>query len=353
MFIDKIFIKDFRLFKELSLDLNKKNLLISGLNGSGKTSFLESINILIKKRSPRAKDLSDCINHEKKSFVLGLQAKSKESNLVIKAKKERKKRVSITAKLGNSTAPKLAIPIIQFIEAKDLRMIEGESELRRNFFLSSLFHVEHSQEKTFKEYRKVLNQRNIALKKKVSDRELKVWNNSLIEIGTHISDFQLLFFNKVFREALEGNERTHEKELLNQLKVKLFNGWEEGVEFSKAVKDSYEKDRVLGYTSVGPHRLDLNFSIGRNAAKSVLSRGEQKLLILLMFFKLNTSLIKKNSSGVIYLLDDITSELDKKNLKVAVLEAIKLEAQLFITTIEDKSPGVFDSLKDKFTQLKL
>ena len=353
MFIDKIFIKDFRLFQELSLELHKKNLLISGFNGSGKTSFLEAINVAIKKKSPRTKDLLDCISHEKKSFILGIQAKSKEGSLVIKAKKERNKRVSIKAILGKSVAPKSSIPIIQFIEAKDLRMIEGETELRRNFFLSAMFHVEHNQERAFKEYKKALNQRNTALKKKVSNKELKIWDDVLIETGTHISHQQHVFFNEVFKGAIESRERTHEKDLLNKLKVALLKGWEEEVEFSEAIRCSYEKDRMLGYTSAGPHRIDLNFSIDKKTAKSVLSRGEQKLLILLMFFKLNKALIKKNVSGILYLLDDITSELDKKNLEVAVNEALKLDAQLFITMIEDKNSESFNRFKDKFTQLNL
>ena len=51
MSIARVFIKNFRLFRELDLDLNKNNLLIIGPNGSGKTSVLEAINLLISKNS--------------------------------------------------------------------------------------------------------------------------------------------------------------------------------------------------------------------------------------------------------------------------------------------------------------
>ena len=61
MSIARLFIKNFRLFKELDLDLKKENLLITGPNGSGKTSVLEAINLLISRKSVRTRDLKECI----------------------------------------------------------------------------------------------------------------------------------------------------------------------------------------------------------------------------------------------------------------------------------------------------
>ena len=134
MSIGRVFIKNFRLFRELDLDLNKENLLITGPNGSGKTSVLEAINLLISRKSIRTRDLKECINDGSEGFSLGLEIKNKDEVLTIKAAKQTNKRITIETKVGNTTATKENLPIVQFIQAKDLRMIEGETEIRRDFF---------------------------------------------------------------------------------------------------------------------------------------------------------------------------------------------------------------------------
>ena len=81
MSIARVFIKNFRLFRELDLDLNKENLLIIGPNGSGKTSVLEAINLLISRKSIRTRDLKECINDDSEGFSLGVEIKNKHIDL--------------------------------------------------------------------------------------------------------------------------------------------------------------------------------------------------------------------------------------------------------------------------------
>ena len=181
MSIARVFIKNFRLFRELDLDLNKENLLIIGSNGSGKTSVLEAINLLISRKSIRTRDVKECINDDSEGFSLGLEIKNKDEVLTIKAAKQTNKRITIETKVGNTTATKENLPIVQFIQAKDLRMIEGETEIRRDFFNKTMFHVEHSSESDYKNYKKAVSQKNILLKRKASEGELKVCNEALGE----------------------------------------------------------------------------------------------------------------------------------------------------------------------------
>ena len=355
MSIARLFIKNFRLFKTLDLDLNKKDLLIIGPNGSGKTSILEAINLLISRKSIRTRDLKECIKEGSEGFSLGLEIKNEDEVLTIKAAKQVNKRVSIKTKLGNIPANKSNLPIIQFIQAKDLRMIEGETELRRDFFNKTMFHVEHSSKNDFKNYKKALNQRNISLKRKISERELKAWNEVLVETGSILAEKQKSFFENVFKNSMEEKRKNGvaKEAFLNHIKVAFNRGWPEGLSFSEALMESGEKDRALGYTSIGPHRLDFKYSINNKLAKSFLSRGQQKLLIILSFFRFNDILMAKNTAGVVYLIDDITSELDQENLAIVLEQAVELRAQLLITAIKGKSLSNMTPFLDKFRQLIL
>ena len=355
MSIARVFIKNFRLFKKLDLDLNKENLLIIGRNASGKTSVLEAINLLITRKSIRTRDLKECINDDSEGFSLGIEIKNKQEVLTIKAAKQANKRITIKAEAGNASATKENLPIVQFIQAKDLRMIEGETELRRDFFNKTMFHVEHSSEIDYKNYKKALSQRNISLKRKVSKGELKVWNEALIDTGNILAEKQKSFFKGIFKKSLEekGEKIETEDVFLNQIKVVFKKGWPDRISLKRALVESTEKDRALGYTSVGPHRLDFNYLINNKLAKSFLSRGQQKLLIILGFFKFNDMLSPKSKSGIVYVIDDITSELDQENLSRVLEQAIGLKAQLLITAIRGKSLSNMTPFLDKFRQLNL
>ena len=355
MSIARVFIKNFRLFRELDLDLNKENLLITGPNGSGKTSVLEAINLLISRKSIRTRDLKECINDDSDGFSLGLEIKNKDEVLTIKAAKQTNKRITIETKVGNISATKENLPIVQFIQAKDLRMIEGETEIRRDFFNKTMFHVEHSSESDYKNYKKALSQRNILLKRKASEGELKVWNEALMDTGNILAEKQKSFFERVFKKSLEQKREKREAQeaFLNQIKVGFKRGWPETISLKKALVESAEKDRALGYTSIGPHRLDFKYLINNRLAKSFLSRGQQKLLIILSFFKFNDILTTKNKSGIVYLIDDITSELDQENLAMVLEQAIELKAQLLITAIRGKSLSNMTPFLDKFRQIIL
>ena len=235
MSIARVFIKNFRLFRELDLNLNKENLLITGPNGSGKTSVLEAINLLISRKSIRTRNLKECINEDSKGFSLGLEIKNKNEILTIKAAKQANKRITIKTKAGNTAATKESLPIVQFIQAKDLRIIEGETELRRDFFNKTMFHVEHSSESDYKNYKKALSQRNISLKRKAPEGELKVWNEALIDTGNILAEKQKSFFERIFKKTLEEKRKNKEaqEEFLSQIKVVFKKGWPDSISLKK------------------------------------------------------------------------------------------------------------------------
>lgn len=214
MSIDKVFLKNFRPFSDLKVDLSNKNLLLTGANGTGKTSVLEAINVLITGKSFKTRDLKDCIKEKSKGFLVDLEITRDKSIFKIRAEKELNKRITRKAKAGNYSVTKKDLPVVQFIQAKDLRMIEGETELRRDFFNKAMFHVEPKADDEYRLYKKTLSQRNMALKKKASEKELKIWNKALIEIGNMLEETQKRFFVNFFENTLE-NRRVKKKEILN------------------------------------------------------------------------------------------------------------------------------------------
>ena len=68
MAIRQLSLTDFRNLHSATLDFNPHFNLISGDNGSGKTSLLEAIYVLCRAHSFRTHQLKQCINHDKNGF---------------------------------------------------------------------------------------------------------------------------------------------------------------------------------------------------------------------------------------------------------------------------------------------
>lgn len=80
-----------------------------------------------------------------------------------------------------------------------------------------------------------------------------------------------------------------------------------------------EKDKLLGFTSVGPHRHDILFDFNGSPALSVASRGEVRTVVLALKF-LEVDIIESiTGKKPVVLLDDLFSELDheRQNYLVA------------------------------------
>ena len=351
MFLRQIYLKHFRLFDELNLNLSKKTVL-SGANGSGKTTVLEAVNILLEGSSHRTKDNSECITEGKGGFKLGLKGELGSKTIILKATKTLNSRIAFERKKGVLDIEKKDLPVAINILASQLRMIEGEPELRRDFFNKTMFHVEHGSKKAYQEYHKALVQRNRALKGRLPEKELSIWTERLKQTGAILNENHNSFFYKLSKSLTYSfKEKNLEKKLpfLKDIEINFYPGWSREKELESLLHENLNKDRAIGFTSSGPHRFDLNIRIRKKMAKSILSRGQQKLLILLIFLNTESLIIKENKGGTIFLIDDIASEMDKFNLEKVLEEIALMKSQTILTTIiENRS----DILR-KFKQINL
>ena len=355
MALSQIYLKNFRLFDELNLKLSQKTLL-SGTNGSGKTTILEALNVLLDGNSHRTKDSSECITEGKGGFKLGLKGGLDSKSLVIKATKTINTRISFERKKGALKGKIKDLPIAINILASHLRMIEGEPELRRDFFNKTMFHVEHGSKKAYQEYQKALVQRNRALKGKLPGKELSIWTEKLKQAGIILNESNISFFYKLKKSLFDSfKEKDLEERLpfLKDIEINFFQGWNREKELESLLHENLHKDKAIGFTSGGPHRFDLIIGIRKKSAKSVLSRGQQKLLILLIFLNTEDLILKENEGGILFLIDDIASEMDKLNLEKVLEEISLIQSQAILTTIRENIIDNRDDILSKFKQINL
>lgn len=336
--LKKINLNNFRSFDNLTKTLGTKNLIL-GKNGAGKSSLLEAIFFLFKSKSFRTSSLNSLINFDSPNLLAeGLFNDSKIS--IYKEKGGRLKNLS-----ASPENEKTILPMV--INNFSLNLLEAPKENRRSFVDYLLFHVEQDYKKKYSYFKKALAQRNRALKKG-SLNEVKSWTNVFVDSSLLITKSKLnliTFFIENFGSFLTSIDLPESlKKKYEAVTINYYQGWEENL--LEELREVYSKDKIRGYSSLGPQTSDLSIKINSQDSGNILSRGEQKVLILLIYLFFINNKYESNIDEFILLVDDLPSELDDINLEIALKALRKTKYQLFITSLEKIEKYEFDCVID-------
>ena len=356
MTLQRLHLKNFRLFQDKTFTFSDGINLILGENGSGKTTVLESLNVLLTGNSFRAKETKECIHSDKEFYKISAKGSINAQNLTLVVENSHNKKLFSKRLLGEISVKKEDIYFMQVVLAKNLKMIDGDPEIRRDFFNDLMFHVKPEIKKLHNAYQKALKQRNKSLKRKLSSSEISLWSNELSTLGLKLSLEQYNFF-KVFKEhtlkSIEKNISNGSFDYLDKLSVTFSKGWERSKKLEESLLESLERDMALGYTSKGPHRMDFTFTVGNKKASSNLSRGQIKILILLVFLSSIKLLKDLIDTEILLVIDDLGSELDLSNLTSIVMKILESENQIILTGIEGEEMHKSFKKMTNFTQINI
>jgi len=106
----------------------------------------------------------------------------------------------------------------------------------------------------------------------------------------------------------------------------------ENRDFKTALLTSLPKDRILQYTTIGPHKDDLEFKINQLSLKKFASQGQQKSYLLSLKLAQYQYIKDKKHIKPLLLLDDVYDKLDETRFN-KLIELVKGEefGQVFIT----------------------
>ena len=228
-----------------------------------------------------------------------------------------------------------------------LNLLEAPKENRRSFIDYLMFHVEHDYKTNHLKFKKALAQRNRALKKS-SSSELKSWTKIFIDLSQKLTKLKLEFIDS-FLESFPTFVDTLSipkglKDKFKSISITYDKGWKDNL--LTELRESFVKDQARGFTSLGPQTSDLSVKINKQDSGNILSRGEQKLLILLIYLFFIKTYNDLRPNKTIFLLDDLPSELDEKNLDLALNLLQSADCQLFITSLENLEKYEFDFVID-------
>lgn len=327
-------VNQLRNLSPLSIEPGASFNLIYGQNGSGKTSILEAIYFLSLGRSFRTNLATHLIHYQAETLTVWGVAED-EDGISIATGIEKKRQGKTRIKMGNEMSASVAdlarsLPL-QLINPDSYRLLNEGPRQRREFLDWGLFHVEHSFFPLWQRFQRVLKQRNASLQQNLSSNQVKAWDGELVNVAKEISALRREFIKKLTPVVFSVlKDLIH----LEDLTLTYYQGWSEEKGLDAILDQNFQRDSSLRYTQYGPQRADLRIKINQHPVQDILSRGEQKLLVIALRLAQGILLRQITAKKCLYLLDDLAAELDPERRQCIMRVLSDLEAQVFITAVE-------------------
>jgi DNA replication and repair protein RecF len=311
--------------------------LFYGANGSGKTSVLEAIHLLATGKSFRTQKVKAIIGDKQASFSLYGEVNDSRVPMGITRQLDGVRKIKVAGESVTSAAELATLLPLQLIEPHSFKLLEGSPQERRQFLDWGVFHVEHGFINAWKKFRRALNQRNIILKSPNTDINssiLNAWNEQLIQASDQVDQYRASYIKRLLPLV---NEILATFESLPELTISYYRGWDKDIAFEEILKGGIARDIEQGYTLMGPQRADIKVRCNRMNITERFSRGQLKLVVISMKLAQGVLLSKEANRNCVYLLDDLSAELDKDHRKALCVLLESLKCQVFATGVSRES----------------
>lgn len=309
--LEKIVISDFRNIQLQELDFSPNVNCISGNNGEGKTNLLDAIYYLSMTKSAFATSDKFSFRHGADEFSLSGTYRMESglsSRFAMKMTSKGEKKVRRDDKAYGKVSEHVGILPIVMVSPSDISMVSESGEERRRFVNSVLSQMDREYMSSLQQYNRLLLQRNRMLKEHDHDRSLlEIIDMRMAACAEPVHQARRNFIDELrpivadyYRDISGGTELVdiiYESELSK-------------ASLDMILQSSYEKDRILKYTSSGVQRDDFIFVMNGHPIRRCGSQGQQKSFLVALKFAQYEIMKRKYGFAPMLLLDDVFDKLD-------------------------------------------
>jgi len=336
MYLTELKLANFRNFETADIMPGRHINLICGKNGSGKTSLLESIYCLGFGRSFRPGSVRQLIQHEAQAYTIFARVNDGETPHQVGFKRDIQGEVELRIdRVSEKRFAALArlVPV-QLMTPESIELVLGGPKVRRQFVDWGVFHVEHNFYNDWVSFSRVLKQRNSLLKQRKRSEEMSYWDGQLALLGERIQAYRADYLEGFLSRLAEQCQAFLPQ---YEFRFELKSGWEQGLSLAEAIQKHSEQDWRYGHSTVGPHKADLKMYANGEDIRVLLSRGQLKLLVAALKLVQGQYLESTTARQCVYLVDDITAELDVHSQQLFCDALSASNSQVFVTAIEPES----------------
>jgi len=324
--IRKLRLVSFRAYDEVELEFDAEFNRIIGANGVGKTSLLEATAHLGFGNSPWSGRNSDVIKKGEQFAIIHGNGKARQQDVKIRIKRGTRKEVYLADKRLPKLSELLGIFPITAVGPQEIELVKGSPTVRRRMLDSALCQVDTVYTDALSKYKKILAERNFALKGVKSGSLagghvlIDTLDEALAPEAGTIMESRMRFINDLSKHGAEiYKEMTAGKggELSLQYKPTIGadgkGAGEISEDFYKKIAARRKRDLDSGDTILGPHRDDLLFIKGKEEMARFGSWGQARASSLAALLGASKILHSGTNSPVSLILDDCFAELDPDN----------------------------------------
>lgn len=336
MFLREISILNYKNIREATLRFSDKLNCFVGLNGQGKTNILDAIYYLSFTKSAYNTIDSQNITHDAEMALIqgryDFDNATEDTSEVISCgiKRGVKKQFRRGKKDYQRLIDHIGLIPLVMVSPQDSELISEGSEERRRFIDGVISQYDKQYLEHLTQYNALLKQRNALLKQyedypqnapaelfEVIEMQMVVHATYIFEQRTDFIQRFVPAFQEVY-SAISGNSEQVSLHYTSQLQDR---------DLAEAFTHTRQRDLIVGWTTQGIHKDELDMRLGEYPLKRVGSQGQQKSYLLAM--KLGQAIFLGKP---ILLLDDIFDKLDSERVeRIIRLVSSERFGQIFIT----------------------
>ena len=346
MLVTRLQLRDFRNYRQATLELPRGLSVVAGANGAGKTNLLEAIYFGCSGRSPRTSNERELVRRGAPVARVVVDARDEEAaadhRLEVGLEPGEAKRLRTDGRTVDSLVALLARPLVSIFLPERLELVKGGPAARRGHLDQLVAALWPARADTRGAYARALTQRNALLARiragVAGPAALDAWDAELTRLGIRLMQDR--------REAVEGLIAPFVG-LAGRLglpgRAELRYRPRSAAADAEGLAMELEKRRTAdlerGFTAHGPHRDELQLTLEGLSLRAYGSQGQQRTALLALLFAERELLAARRGQPPLMLLDDVMSELDaeRRNLLVSLLRS---GGQAVVTSTEaDHVPG--------------
>lgn len=355
MILKKLSIVNYKNIEQTELEFSSEINCFFGNNGMGKTNLLDAIYYLSFSKSSNNMLDSQVINNLQEMCVLeGIyDYEGREEDIFCCLRRRQRKQFKRNKKEYEKLSEHIGLLPVVMVSPADSELIRGGSEERRKFVDMIISQQDNQYLHALIQYNKALLQRNTLLKAQNSDdslyeiieMQLDMYARVIADKRRQLLDDFIPIFNKYYQTICRTSE---EVGLVYKSQI-------EEDSLADLLVLSRQKDRYLGYTSVGVHKDDLEMTLGGYLIRRVGSQGQNKTFLIALKLAQFMFLKEKGKTSPILLLDDIFDKLDADRVEQIIsLAAGDQFGQIFITDTNRKYlDAILDNMDHNYSLFKV
>lgn len=344
MVIRSVTITHLRSHASTHLECAPEVTILSGPNGSGKTSLLEAVSLCSMGRTfVPVPDLS-LIQHGHDACMASVESMSDHDvayRASVQLQHGTRKKISTTHG-SNLTARDLIgeLPVVALSPDHKGITFGGPAE-RRAFIDAVMAQSSRSITDLLYEHRRTLKQRNSILSEQraASSEQTVLWTRQFIALSVDLVKRRAAFLAEL--EPLVQEEYAKVAGVAEEIAIRYepdhldLEGADLAQQFERTADRLSEAEKARGLTLFGPQKDEIAFLLNGRLVRETASQGQHKSLLIALKLAECRMLLERRRERPVVLLDDVFAELDQQRSERVLTRIRELGMQCLVTTTED------------------